>query len=71
VKIDATGAEAGRGDVGPIFGEYRAEKELRVVGGLSGILVVGENDAEWSKSQPFDPGEPRLMPKSYTVTFYK
>ena len=71
VKIGKDGAEMSRTDVAPIFGEYHAEKWIRDLDGVAGILVVVENDGEWSKSQPFDPGEPRLMPKSYTVTLYK
>ena len=71
VKIDKFGAEQTRIDVSPVFGDYHAERTVREIGDLSGILIVGENDGEWSKNLPFDPGEPRLLPKSYTVTLYK
>ncbi len=71
VKVDKSGADAGRIDVAPVFGQFRAEKTVRDVDGLAGLLIVGVNDGEWSKAQPFDPGEPRLDPKSYLVTLYR
>lgn len=70
VKIDKSGGEAGRIDVAPVFGEFHAEKTVRDLDGLAGLLVVGVNDGEWSKAEPFAPGEPRLDPKSYMMTLY-
>ena len=71
IKVDKSGADAGRIDVAPVFGQFRAEKTVRDIDGMAGILIVGVNDGEWSKAQPFDPGEPRLDPKSYLVTLYR
>ena len=71
VKIAPDGTDAGRIDVAPVFGEYRAEKAIRDLGGVSALLIVGVNDGEWSKADPFDPGEPRLDPKGYMVTLAK
>ena len=71
VKVAKDGSELSRTDVAPIFGEYHAERSIRDLGDLAGILVVGENDGEWSKAIPFEPGAPRLLPKSYTVTLRK
>ncbi|MFO0612587.1 MAG: hypothetical protein U0414_08375 [Polyangiaceae bacterium] len=68
VKVRKDGSEDTRIKVAPVFGEYEAARVVQNLGDLAGILIVGENDAEWSKSQPFDPGEPRLAPKSYGVT---
>lgn len=68
VKIRKDGSEDSRIKVPAVFGEFEAARVVHNVGGLAGLLIVGENDAEWSKSQPFDPGEPRLTPKSYGVT---
>lgn len=68
VKIRKDGSEDSRIKVPAVFGEYEVARVVHNLFGLAGILVVGENDAEWSKSQPFDPGEPRLTPKTYGVT---
>ncbi len=68
VKVAKDGSEITRVDVAPIFGDYHAERTVRDLGDVAGILIVAENDGDWSKSQPFEPGESRLLPKSFTVT---
>lgn len=68
VKVKKDGSEENRIKVAPVFGEYEASHVVGHLEDLAGILIVGENDAEWSKSQPFDPGEPRLLPKNYGIT---
>lgn len=71
VKIDKTGAEAGRFDVGGIFGGSHAERTVVGVNGLAGVLVVGVNAGSMDRAHPFDPDEQPLMPHAYTVMFAK
>ena len=71
VKVDHDGAEAGRLDVGGVFGETHAEKTLIGLDGLAGVIVVGVNIGSTDRSHPFDPDEQPLMPHGYTVTLVK
>lgn len=70
VKVGADGSEKGRVDIAPVFGEFRQERTMRDLVGLSGVLVVGVNEGEESRNEPFDPGVPRLGPRSYLLTVY-
>ncbi|MFT3774503.1 MAG: hypothetical protein QM820_54795 [Minicystis sp.] len=71
VKVDKSGAEAGRFDVGSMFGASHAERTIVGVDGLAGVLVVGVNTGSLDRSHPFDPDEQPLMPHGYTVTLVK
>ena len=71
VKVDKSGAEAGRLDVAGLFGASHAERTLVDVDGLAGVIVVGVNAGSMDRSHPFDPDEQPLMPHGYTVTLVK
>jgi hypothetical protein len=71
VKVDKSGAEAGRFDVGGVFGEDRAERTLIGLDNLAGVLVAGVNVGSADRSHPFDPDEQPLMPHAYTVSLFK
>lgn len=71
VKVDKTGAEAGRLDLAGIFGASHAERTLIGLDGLSGVMIVGVNIGSVDRSHPFDPDEQPLMPHGYTVTLAK
>ena len=71
VKVDPSGAEAGRLDVAGVFGEHHAEKSVIGLDGLAGVMVVGVNIGSDDRSHPFDPDEQPLMPHGYTVTLVK
>jgi hypothetical protein len=71
VKVDKTGAEAGRVDVVGVFGASHAERSVVKLDGMAGVLVVGVNAGSMDRSHPFDPDEQPLMPHGYTVTLAK
>ena len=70
VKIDKDGAEIGRQEVTPVLGETRMEKSVRELGGSAYVLVVGLNEGESTRDEPFDPGELREGARSYLLTIY-
>lgn len=70
VKIGKEGSEKGRVDVAPVFGEFRQERTMRDLQDLAGVLMVGVNEGEASRKDPFDPGGPQLAPRSYLLTIY-
>ena len=71
VKVDKSGAEAGRIDVVAVFGASHAERSVVKLDGLAGVLVVGVNAGSMDRSHPFHPDEQPLMPHGYTVTLAK
>jgi len=71
VKVDRSGAEAGRVDVVGVFGANHAERSVVKLDGMAGVLVVGVNAGSMDRSHPFDPDEQPLMPHAYTVTLAK
>ena len=71
IKIDKTGAENGRVDIGGVYGDSHVERTVVGLGGLSGLLVVGVNGGSTDRGHPFDPDEAPFMPHSYTVTLAK
>lgn len=71
VKVDQSGAEAGRVDIAAMFGASHAERTLVGIGGLAGVLVVGVNAGSMDRGHPFDPDEQPLMPHAYTVMLAK
>jgi hypothetical protein len=71
VKVDRSGAEAGRLDLAGVFGASHAEKTVIGLDGLAGVIVVGVNTGSDDRSHPFDPDEQPLMPHGYTVTLVK
>ncbi|MRG92928.1 hypothetical protein [Polyangium spumosum] len=71
LKIDAAGMEVGRVSIAGINGATHAEREIRDVRGLAGLLVVGVNVGSIDRSHPFDPDLGPGLPRSYTVTLYR
>ncbi|MDI1429979.1 hypothetical protein [Polyangium sorediatum] len=71
VKIDHAGAEVGRATIAGINGATHADRTIRDVRGLAGLMVVGVNVGSIDRSHPFDPDEGPELPRAYTVTFYK
>ncbi|WP_281326222.1 hypothetical protein [Polyangium sp. 6x1] len=71
VKIDRAGAEVGRVVLAGINGATHADRTIRDLRGLAGLLVVGVNAGSIDRSHPFDPDEGPDLPRAYTVTLYK
>lgn len=71
VKIDPTGAEAGRVNVAGIYGASHAERTVKDLTGLAGVVVVGVNAGSMDRSRPFDPDDEPFAPHGYTVTLVK
>lgn len=70
VKVDRSGAEAGRIDVAGIFGASHAERTLVLREELAGLIVVGAFTGSLDRSRPFDPDAAPFMPHAYEVTLY-
>lgn len=70
VKVDKTGAEAGRIDVAGIFGSSHVERTVVLREELAGLIVVGTFTGPLDRSRPFDPDDAPFMPHSYEVTLY-
>lgn len=70
VKVDRTGAEAGRIDVAGVFGSSHVERTVVLREELAGVIVVGAFTGPLDRSQPFDPDDAPFMPHSYEVTLY-
>ena len=71
VKVDPAGIEVGRVSIAGINGATHAEREIRDLRGLAGLLIVGVNVGSIDRSHPFDPDEGPELPRSYTVTLYR
>lgn len=71
VKVDPKGREAGRIDVAGIYGSRRAERTVRELSGLAGLLIVGTNTGSVDPGRPFDPDDTPAPLRSYTVTLYQ
>ncbi len=70
VKVDKTGAEAGRIDVAGVFGATHVERTVILREELAGLIVVGAFTGSLDRSLPFDPDVAPFMPHSYEVTLY-
>ncbi|MFO0554726.1 MAG: hypothetical protein U0271_40485 [Polyangiaceae bacterium] len=70
VRVDAQGSELGRQELAPVLGNTTLQVDVRDVHGAAGVLVVGVNEGEERRDEPFDPGRPREPAHSYAVTFY-
>lgn len=68
VKLDASGAELSRKEYAPILGSQHVEATLRDLNGASALLIVGVNEGESRRDQPFDPGRIREPARSYLIT---
>ncbi|NUP05153.1 MAG: hypothetical protein HOW73_03730 [Polyangiaceae bacterium] len=69
VKIDESGSELGRKEYEPILGSSHLEATIRDLAGAKALLVVGINEGESRRDEPFDPGRLREAAKSYVITF--
>ncbi len=70
VKVDATGAATSTMNVVPVLGQTRIEKTLRDLTGARGLVIVGLNEGEGRRDEPFDPGQVRESAKSFLVTLF-
>lgn len=70
VKVDKTGAEAGRIDAAGVFGATHVERTVVLREELAGLIVVGAFTGSLDRSLPFDPDVAPFMPHSYEVTIY-
>jgi hypothetical protein len=70
VELDAEGRESARTDVSGVLGETRIEKTFRDLHGSAAILIVGVNEGEARRDEPFDPDLVRESAHGYTVTLY-
>lgn len=70
VKLDKDGIELGRVDAVPVLGETHIEKTVRELGDAASLLIVGVNEGEGRRDEPFDPGRPHEEPHAYLVTLY-
>jgi hypothetical protein len=71
VKVDAQGTEAGRVTVAAIYGSTHAERTVVGLDGLAGLLVVGVNQGDIDRANPYDPDDAPYEPHGYTVTLAK
>lgn len=71
IKVDKMGREAGRIDVAGVYGSRRAERTVRELSGLAGILIVGTNTGSVDAGHPFDPDDTPVPVRSYTITLYQ
>lgn len=70
IKLDKDGAELGRTDAVPVLGETHIEKTVRQLGDAGSLLIVGLNEGEGRRDEPFDPGRLREEGHAYLVTLY-
>jgi len=70
VRLDATGSELGRKEVFPVLGGTHLEATVRDLRGAAAMLIVGINEGQSRRDEPFDPGKLREPGRSYLVTLY-
>lgn len=70
VKLDKDGIELGRVDAVPVLGETHIEKTVRELGDAESLLIVGVNEGEGRRDEPFDTARPHEEPHAYLVTLY-
>jgi hypothetical protein len=70
VKLDKNGAATSRTDVVPVFGETQIQKTLPDLSTAAALLIVGVNEGDRSRDEPFDPSRPRAQARSYLLTLY-
>lgn len=68
LKLDETGAELGRKEILPVLGSTHVEGTIRDLKGASALLIVGVNEGESRRDEPFDPGTLQESPKSFIIT---
>jgi hypothetical protein len=70
VKVDASGSALATMEVVPVLGQFKIEKTIRDLSGARGVVIVGVNEGEARRDEPFDPGEPREPPHGWVVSLY-
>lgn len=70
IKLKNDGSELGRTEVTPVLGEFKVQRDVRELAGARAILIVGMHEGATRRDEPFDPGQFREMPRSYTMTLY-
>jgi hypothetical protein len=70
VKIAADGSAAAQIDAVPVLGETKILKTVQNLTGSRGLLIVGVNEGEARRDEPFDPGRAREDAHGYLVTLY-
>jgi hypothetical protein len=71
LKLDATGAELGRKKYDPVLGSTHVEATIRDLRGATALLIVGVNEGESRRDEPFDPDALHEAAKSYVITLAK
>jgi len=71
VKVDPSGVDVGRISVAGINGASHAERSIRDLKNLGGLVVVGVNTGSIDRSHPVDPDEGPELARSYTVTLFR
>ena len=70
VKLDKNGVATSRTDVVPVLGETQLQKTLPDLSTAAALLIVGVNEGDRSRDEPFDPSRPRAQARSYLLTLY-
>ncbi len=70
VKVDAQGSPVATFDVVPVLGQTKIEKTVRNLSGARGLVIVGLNEGEGRRDEPFDPGRRREPPHGWVVSLY-
>lgn len=70
VKVDAQGSPMATFDVVPVLGQTKIEKTVRDLAGARGLVIVGLNEGEGRRDEPFDPGHRREAPHGWVVSLY-
>jgi len=70
VKVDASGSALATIEVVPVLGQFKIEKTVRDLSGARGLMIIGVNEGEARRDEPFDPGEPREAPHGWVVSLY-
>lgn len=71
VKVDDKGSPIATLEVVPVLGQTKIEKTVRDLSGTRGLVIVGVNEGEARRDEPFDPGQPREAPHGWVVSLYR
>jgi len=70
LELDEAGMQTARTDVVAVLGETHVEKSFRDLHGAASLVIVGVNEGEARRDEPFDPDLVRETAHGYTVTLY-
>ena len=71
VKVDENGSPIATIEAVPILGQTKIEKTVRDLSGARGVVIVGVNEGEARRDEPFDPGQPREPAHGWVVSLYR